>query len=396
MNKQIYDSAASLLEVRHLQADEWDHRKLDERQSEWREVVYKQHFNAYMRGTVRRLSVAFGSVFIFFLGAWYVRNDQLTVGEFIAFTYLYFTVIARLTYLVTNLTEQKVISQQIVRLYRFMHQLPTVPEPEQPLRVERVIGGYRIERVRFEYEHQQDRSVLSDLSFEIQPGEHVAIVGPSGSGKSTLLKLLGRLYDPSQGSILLDGIDLRSLGSDQLRSIVGYVFQETYLFPNTVRENICFGRLEATEDEIREAARAAYALEFIEALPQGMDTLIGERGIKLSGGQKQRLAIARLFLMNPPVLLLDEATSALDNASEREVQHALEHLMRGRTTVTVAHRLSTVRHADRILVLKAGHIVEAGDYSALIALQGVFASLVQQGSLSEVLIQNAEDKEAVS
>jgi len=284
---------------------------------------------------------------------------------------------------VTLLTEQKLIGQQIVRLYNFMHAEHNVREAEQPVRIEHVQGELRLNRVAFRYDSRPDHPVLTDLTLQIRSGEKLAIAGSSGSGKSTLLKLLGRLYDPNEGTVLLDGVPLRNLSFEQLRHAVGYVFQETFLFPGTVADNIRFGRLDATEEELSKAARAAYATEFIERLPDGFDTQIGERGMKLSGGQKQRIAIARLFLKNPTVLLLDEATSALDNVSEREVQKALMNLMEGRTTITVAHRLSTVMHADRIVVIKDGTVAEEGTYSELIAMQGMFARLVHEGVLAD-------------
>ena len=206
-------------------------------------------------------------------------------------------------------------------------------------------------------------------------GTLVGLVGKSGVGKSTLINLVMRLYDVNDGSIYIDGTDIRDISQHSLRSQIGVVLQETHLFSGTIRDNIAYGKPDATDEEIREAARLAGADEFIEALPDGYDTYVGERGVKLSGGQKQRISIARVFLKNPPILILDEATSALDNESERLVQQSLEALAKGRTTFTIAHRLTTVRNADRILVLTEDGIAESGKHEELVAKGGIYSEL---------------------
>jgi ABC-type multidrug transport system fused ATPase/permease subunit len=213
----------------------------------------------------------------------------------------------------------------------------------------------------------------------------VAIVGPSGAGKSTVVNLLLRFWDPQEGSVLIDGQDVRTLPLRQLRALMAVVAQDTYLFNTSVLENIRLGRADATDDEVRAAARAASAEQFILALPDGFDTRIGERGARLSGGERQRLAIARAFLKNTPILLLDEATSSLDSANEQAVQGALAELMRGRTTIVIAHRLSTVANADRILVLDGGRLIEAGGHTELLGQQRVYSNLVaaQSGRAEE-------------
>ena len=214
--------------------------------------------------------------------------------------------------------------------------------------------------------------MLTDVSFEVQPGEVVAIVGPTGSGKTTLVNLLHRFYDPTEGELMIDGLDLRAVHIESLYRQIALVPQETILFGGTILENIRYGRERASDDEVYAASRAANAHDFITALPEGYQTIVGEKGVNLSGGQRQRLAIARAVLKNPRILMLDEATSALDSESERLVQEALERLMAGRTTFVVAHRLTTIQRADRILVLNKGRIVEEGTHTSLMERKGLY------------------------
>jgi ABC transporter fused permease/ATP-binding protein len=263
------------------------------------------------------------------------------------------------------------------RVFELLHRAPTIANAGGRS-LERVEGRVRFERVTFSYPSRKDVPVLTDFVLELSPGEVVAMVGPSGAGKSTIASLLYRLYDPSTGQISLDGVPLRELDPAWLRRRVGVVAQEPLLFSTTIAENIRYGRPDAAEADVLAAAQQANAHEFIGHFPDGYQTLVGERGVQLSGGQKQRVAIARAILKNPRILILDEATSALDAESEHLVREALERLMRGRTTLIIAHRLSTVKGADRVVVLDGGRVVQTGSHAALIGEDGLYRRLVER------------------
>lgn len=377
VNQTIYNLLSGMQEIRANHKQAWSFKQLSEKCSVWRKKAIITMFWLQSRGTVRKSLVHFGLFAVFVIGIILVKNDQISVGEFVAFVLYYEVAIGRVTTLITNLTEQRVLMYQIERIYGMAAETPEVEEPVSPAYLQKVTGELEFRNVHFHY--RSDVPVLRGIDLNIRPGERVAIVGTSGNGKSTLLKLVGRFYDPAAGEVRLDGIPLTRLSNDQIRGSIGYVFQETYLFGNSVKENIRFGCPDATDKEIVQAAKAAYAHDFICELPQGYDTLVGERGVKLSGGQKQRIAIARMFIKNPQIVLLDEATSALDNVSEYEVQKALESLLKGRTTLAVAHRLTTIMDYDMIVVLDQGQVAEADTYNALMERKGLFYRLVEGG-----------------
>jgi subfamily B ATP-binding cassette protein MsbA len=329
--------------------------------------------------------MGFGSLgAILWFGGREVISGRLSGGELIAFLVYGINISAALgafTGLYTQLQEALGASR---RVFELIDERPDIADMPEAVALPRVLGRISFEDVSFTYAHGEDH-VLHNISLEIQPGEVLALVGPSGAGKTTLFNLIPRFYDPSSGRILIDGYDLRQVRLASLSAQIGLVPQETQLFSGTVRQNLHYGNLEATDAELEAAAHAANADEFIERLPQGYETLVGERGVKLSGGQRQRVAIARAILKDPRLLLLDEATSSLDSESEGLVQEALERLMQARTTIIIAHRLSTVHRADRIAVLDRGHLVELGSHTELIDLDGLYARLYRLQFREEVL-----------
>ena len=310
------------------------------------------------------------------LGIPFVKSGEMTIGEFVAF-YTYIGMILGPINAITGLTMG--ISSGMVgatRILKILNTIPEIKDPEHPRHLDKVTGDIEFRHVGFAYAGQHDLTI-SDFSLHIKPGQKIALVGPSGSGKSTIGNLLLRFYDVNSGSIRVDGVDIRRLGLESYRTHIGVVLQEPFLFSGTVRENIGYAKDDVTDEEIERVAAMANVTEFVEHLPDGFDTMIGENGASLSGGQKQRIAIARAILKNPEILLLDEATSALDTVSEYLVQEALDRLMKDKTTIIIAHRLSTVKNADLIVVLDRGRVIQQGTHAELMSQPGVYYDLYQ-------------------
>ena len=305
---------------------------------------------------------------------WRVLSGSLDIGHVAGFI----TALLMLAQPVRAIGTLNTILQEagaaLARLYILLDTPSHVSSPEQPEVLDQIKGRISLESVSFQY---AEDITLSDITFSVEPGQTLALVGPSGGGKSTIINLIPRLYDPTEGNITLDDHNLRHLDLSDLRASMALVSQDSLLFNDTVANNIAFGRLDANQEDIQKAAKAAAADTFITALPDGYDTIVGEEGSRLSGGQRQRIAIARAMLRNAPILLLDEPTSALDSVTEEQIQNAMQILAKGRTTVIVAHRLATVRYADHILVIDGGKIVEQGNHEHLLAKGGVYANLYQ-------------------
>ncbi len=354
-------------------------------QADFADVTEKSYLVAIQRVNTRALMtmiviflVFSGVVGVLWIGARDVRSDLISPGTLIQFLIYAIMVAGSVAALSEIWSELQRAAGATERLVELLSSQDHVLDPVSPAALPaNAKGKLSFQNVSFRYPMRPETQILKDISFEVEPGETVALVGPSGAGKSTIIQLLLRFFDPQNGAILFDGINLNELTRSAFRKRMAVVPQDPVIFASSVRDNIRFGRLDATDEEVLKAAQAAAATEFINELPQGFDTYVGERGVLLSGGQKQRIAIARAILRDAPVLLLDEATSALDAESERAVQLAVDELARDRTTLIVAHRLATVKKADRILVLDQGGVVATGTHDDLVGQGGLYARLAK-------------------
>jgi ATP-binding cassette subfamily B protein len=315
-----------------------------------------------------------GLLVVWAFGIWQVSRNEITVGVLTAFLAYISRFYARLDSMSRIVSVTQKAAAGAKRIFDILDHVSSVPEPANPVRLERVKGQIDIRNAGFRY---GNRSVIRGVDLAIAPGEMIGLVGHSGSGKSTLVNLICRFYDVSEGSIRVDGVDIRSLPISDYRSNIGLVLQEPFLFFGTIADNIAYGKPNASRAEIVAAARAAHAHEFILRLPQAYDSLVGERGQALSGGERQRISIARALLIDPRILILDEATSSVDSTTEKEIQKALDNLVQGRTTIAIAHRLSTLRKADRLVVLDRGQVIEIGSHDQLMAREGAYYRLYQ-------------------
>jgi ATP-binding cassette, subfamily B, bacterial len=372
-NARIEDNVGGIRVVQAFANEDHERRLFARNNASYRTTKLEAYRIMTTSMSLSYLSMRFTQIVVMISGAYFVLNDQLTEGQFVTFLLL-ITVFFRPMEKIIAVLE--IYPKGIAGFRSYTDLLDTEPDivdAPDAIEVSGLRGDIRYDDVSFGY--GSGNPVLRNISLDIQAGETVAFVGPSGAGKTTLASLLPRFYDVDSGSITIDGIDIRKMTMASLRREIGLVQQDVFLFAGTVRENIAYGYLDATEDQIREAMRRARLDNVVNGLPDGLDTVIGERGVKLSGGQKQRLAIARMFVKNPPILILDEATSSLDSETERAIQQALTELAKGRTTLIIAHRLATIQNADRIVVMDETGIVAQGTHDELMARGGLYERL---------------------
>ncbi|WP_311516614.1 ABC transporter ATP-binding protein [uncultured Anaerococcus sp.] len=377
INSGIEDTLLGISVVKSFANEHIEMQKFGKENEKFADIKKDQYFNMASYFMVKDAFSGLMYAVLILVGGIFVINKKISAGDLIAFTMYLNMLVATIERLINFTDTYEKGTTGIERFVQIMNLKKDIYDFEDSKDLDKVKGKIEFDHVYFKYPQtsEEDPYVLYDMSFTINVGENIALVGPSGVGKTTISKLIPRFYDVNSGVIRIDDENIKNLTIDSLRDSIGIVQQDVYLFSGTVKDNIRYGKENATEEEIVKAAELAGALDFIKDLPDGFDTYIGERGIKLSGGQKQRISIARVFLKNPPILILDEATSALDNRSEAIVQQSLEKLSKGRTTLTIAHRLSTIINADEILVLTYDGIAERGSHKELLDKKGVYYKL---------------------
>ena len=374
LNSQIEDSLLGIRVVKSYANEDVEEEKFEKGNSLFLKIKTGAYYVMGAFQSTTRLFDGLMYIVVVVAGGLFLVYDQISPADYVAYLLFVTTLISSIRKLVEFSEQFQRGITGIDRFCEIMEIEPEIKDSENARIIENVRGEIEFKNVYFNYESEK-KQVLTNLNLKVMPGESIALVGPSGGGKTTLCSLIPRFYDITSGEITVDGTNVKDITLHSLRENIGVVAQDVYLFSGTVKENISYGKKNATVEEIIKAAEAAGAHEFIMSLPDGYDTYVGERGVKLSGGQKQRISIARLFLKDPPILILDEATSALDNESERIVQHSLERLAKGRTTFTIAHRLTTIKNADRILVLTENGIEESGTHQELLEQNGIYADL---------------------